>query len=1108
MDAESEVDSAAFLTLSDNLKVANGQLKAIMTACERSKVEAKQHSTAGMFFGSDQIADAIFSYSLDIHFSKKSPALASALVAYGTIQRKLSLLRKELDQKIKERFLKPINLFIDNDMKRAQTTRHQYDHQKKTFEAVKSKLKESEFKLDPHKHYSLQLDYVTEKQEFENVHAKSIAEVTDLDKLKDIELITRLKALMGAHLEYLQQSMQVFDKVEGILAELDEARAKETATLVEKRKEWEKAATLKRQQQLVNKYNPLVELISTNTCLSTLFEQPEASSPSEEILISVARVLDHKKILLPIIKAEITKSISENTDPQVLFRANTLVTRLTSALTTITGAPYIQAALGEVMRKLSESSEEFEIDPAHVGDPSVLEQNFSRLTNTTECILQSILNSTDSFPLPFRYLCAHLRKEATTKFNERIGNIAIGGFIFLRFFCPHILNPTKLGLLQKPPPKNVFRALVLITKSLQSLANNAEFSASEEYMKVMDDFIKANRKLVVEWYDKLVVLPEDFEQGYTPIVSSRQELETRDLPMIEDVCRTYLRKVSKVPQDEKPFFIKFCRVMATLERINVPLAAVEMTTPTPSTKPPPLRHLLHISTDFIQQKIADYSSNSPLTARPTLQRTLSQSEPVSDNITSSGLLLANCRRESAASPSNSSPSLTVPSLSRQQFGTVRSHNISPASEKDASPPPIRRGENADTSRASHTHRQSSDQSDTSPTPPPSSPTTPHFESSVPTEEFHHIKDGASATSSDNLGKESASAKESSHKESSLHHQHSDTPGKRKRSGSSGVESLPPTALAVMSNAMNIIEAGEGCDTPALEKTEIERASSDCLSDGDGSGLSRSEGSVDGTSMSTVSEMDIREREEKSNRTPLGDFTVRISPETETTHIHRHHHHHKTRPLAEEREPEQVEKTTTTKEESSLRRHHRRHADSADRVGGTESGSSDESRSATSPNLPLQMCPPLRKERKALSVLGLFNNNQQLSPTPTQTSPPPSLPPPLTLTTAASSENNYRDMSPPPPSSNPPPRSLTSPYLLCANNTNPRYPTDSSSQRTSPGTIRYTKPEALSSYASSGYSSNISITTTPTASHSSGARETRRRSASTAVQLLPSYLSKL
>lgn len=312
----------------------------------------------------------------------------------------------------------------------------------------------------------------------------------------------------------------------------------------------------------------------------------------------------------------------------------------------------------------------------------------------------------------------------------------------------------------------------------------------------------------------------------------------------------------------------------------------------------------------------------------------------------------------------------------------------------------------------------------------------------------------------------------------------------------------------MSNAMNIIEAGEGCDTPALEKTEIERASSDCLSDGDGSGLSRSEGSVDGTSMSTVSEMDIREREEKSNRTPLGDFTVRISPETETTHIHRHHHHHKTRPLAEEREPEQVEKTTTTKEESSLRRHHRRHADSADRVGGTESGSSDESRSATSPNLPLQMCPPLRKERKALSVLGLFNNNQQLSPTPTQTSPPPSLPPPLTLTTAASSENNYRDMSPPPPSSNPPPRSLTSPYLLCANNTNPRYPTDSSSQRTSPGTIRYTKPEALSSYASSGYSSNISITTTPTASHSSGARETRRRSASTAVQLLPSYLSKL
>ncbi|KAH3767152.1 GTPaseactivator protein [Pelomyxa schiedti] len=1086
---EPDVDSAAFLALSDNLKVATGQLKAIMNACERSKVEAKQHSTAGMFFGSDQIADAIFSYSMDLHFSKKSPALATALITYGTIQRKLSILRKDLDQKIKERFVKPITLFIDNDMKRAQTTRQQYDHQKKSFETAKTKLKESETKLDPHKYYALQVDYTSEKQEYENVHARSMSEVTDLDKLKDIELITRLKALMSAHLEYLKNCTETFEKVDSILSELDDARAKETAVLVEKRKESEKATTTKRQQQIATRFNPLIELISTNTCLSALFEQQESSSPSDELFASLARVLDHKQILLPIIKTEITKCITENSDPQVLFRANTLATRLTTALTTIVGGPFLQSVLGPIMRNLNESSEEFEIDPIHVSDPAIREANVVRLTKTIESVLDAILTSTNSFPLPFRCLCAHARKEAATRFNnERIGNTAVGGFIFLRFFCPNIVNPTKLGLLPKQPPKNVFRALVLITKSLQSLANNAEFSAAEEYMKVMDDFIKTNRKLVIEWYDKLTTIPDDWEQNQTPLVS-RQELEVRDLPIIEDVCRTYLRKVSKVSPEEKAFFMKFCQVMATLERVNVPA-----TPPEPAAKPPPLRHLFHISTNFIQEKISDYSSNIPMTARPSHSHTPQSLYPsektaaTTDNITSSGDILPNWRQ--------STPSLNSSSLNRQQFGTIRGHNLSFMNEQEqeesASPPPLRRGGDRTelTKSTSHSHHhhhhRSSDQSasasnqsnqSNSATPP----------SSEAGDEFRHLKDGTTTE----YGFRSTSR---------------DSSGKlRRRSGSSGVDFIPSAALAAMTSAIS----GVSGEVPSKgEKVEGEN----CLSDEDGSGLANS-GSGDG--ISALSEVELREREERAGKSAHRNSfpeRLRTSPDVDKPHSHHHHNHHERHSPTPLLGTQDNEKDAGSPEIMRSRNHH---STESSELAESESGSSDESKPQISQPLPLQMCPPLRRERKTLSVVGLFDNQpvattgtpattNTTTTTPTITttltssssssssvSTPPATPtlthtPTLTPTCPPTPETT-RDKSPSPPS-----RSLTSPHL--------RYSSPSKyvdSLQKSPTITKVTPPPL-----------KLPGESVPFMPHMPVIRETRRRSASSAMQqFLPTYLGK-
>lgn len=63
-----------------------------------------------------------------------------------------------------------------------------------------------------------------------------------------------------------------------------------------------------------------------------------------------------------------------------------------------------------------------------------LEENTQNVTNLAKKFLDAIVNSIDSCPKEFREICAFLKKIVSKKFPGH-ENIAIGGFLFLRFFC-------------------------------------------------------------------------------------------------------------------------------------------------------------------------------------------------------------------------------------------------------------------------------------------------------------------------------------------------------------------------------------------------------------------------------------------------------------------------------------------------------------------------------------------------------------------------------------------------------------------------------------------------------------------------------------------------
>jgi neurofibromin 1 len=56
----------------------------------------------------------------------------------------------------------------------------------------------------------------------------------------------------------------------------------------------------------------------------------------------------------------------------------------------------------------------------------------------------------------------------------------VGGFIFLRFICPALLNPVQMGIYDKPLNGDAVRVLILVSKIVQNLANGIDSNSKEE----------------------------------------------------------------------------------------------------------------------------------------------------------------------------------------------------------------------------------------------------------------------------------------------------------------------------------------------------------------------------------------------------------------------------------------------------------------------------------------------------------------------------------------------------------------------------------------------------------------------------------------------------
>ncbi|KAI7031731.1 hypothetical protein KC352_g47421, partial [Hortaea werneckii] len=126
-----------------------------------------------------------------------------------------------------------------------------------------------------------------------------------------------------------------------------------------------------------------------------------------------------------------------------------------------------------------------------------------------------------------RMIFRHIRACAEDRYGDFLRTVSyssVSGFLFLRFFCPAVLNPKLFGLLKDDIKPRARRTFTLIAKSLQTMANMASFGTKEHWMEPMNAFLTQHRESFKAFIDDICYVPTALSgatAGYTgsPVAS-------------------------------------------------------------------------------------------------------------------------------------------------------------------------------------------------------------------------------------------------------------------------------------------------------------------------------------------------------------------------------------------------------------------------------------------------------------------------------------------------------------------------------------------------------------------------------------------------------------
>ncbi|GAA6054276.1 hypothetical protein JCM3770_005155 [Rhodotorula araucariae] len=238
----------------------------------------------------------------------------------------------------------------------------------------------------------------------------------------------------------------------------------------------------------------------------------EFPSDLEEVTKILMRIYQAEAVLLPRILRLADLEVDNNARSQrsaaILFRGNTILTKSVELYLRLVGAEYLDASVGETIRRICAEKVEIEIDPIKLKPGTrdkELQANVTLLHEWTLTLWNSIYAAREKCPHDLRQIFGHIQRVVVDKYGQAEDQksntrwTCVSAFIFLRFFVPAVLNPRIFFIVSGPPDPKSQRTLTLVAKTLQGLANFSSFGQKEPWMLPMNGFVQDNTAALIDF---------------------------------------------------------------------------------------------------------------------------------------------------------------------------------------------------------------------------------------------------------------------------------------------------------------------------------------------------------------------------------------------------------------------------------------------------------------------------------------------------------------------------------------------------------------------------------------------------------------------------------
>uniref|UniRef100_A0A672JNU0 RAS protein activator like 1 n=1 Tax=Salarias fasciatus TaxID=181472 RepID=A0A672JNU0_SALFA len=287
-------------------------------------------------------------------------------------------------------------------------------------------------------------------------------------------------------------------------------------------------------------YQPLIDLLVESVISPTEVEDSSALTMLEDVTtvesrqdvaMTLVKIYLGQGLVVPFLDYLNTREVHHTTDPNTLFRSNSLASKAMEQFMKAVGMLYLHEVLKPIINRIFDEKKYIELDPCKidlnrtrrisfkgaVSEAEVRDSSVEMLHSYLTSIIDSIVGSVDQCPpvmrVAFKQLHKRVEEQFTQRENEDVKYLAISGFFFLRFFAPAILTPKLFQLRDQHADTRTSRTLLLLAKSLQSVGNlGLQLGhGKEQWMAPLHPIILRSVASVKDFLDKLIDIDHDVE---------------------------------------------------------------------------------------------------------------------------------------------------------------------------------------------------------------------------------------------------------------------------------------------------------------------------------------------------------------------------------------------------------------------------------------------------------------------------------------------------------------------------------------------------------------------------------------------------------------------